>query len=410
MADPTGGIEGAVRGAGLARWPDGGLGRMLQVAFLLRLAAVAVTTVSFLARPPTPLVVLVTLAVAGVSFLGISAEQRLVGLCQRHPFVVLADVFATMAVVGVVGVQNPLVFATLTTAFIVGLIFTMRTGAVVIVGMVAMYLLAVAQGRDRVDFVAAAVVPLLYATLFAIGDAYRRVTAEQVRSWRQLLRERADRSSADERARLAREMHDSLAKTLHGIAMGATALPDWVRRDPERAVTYARALADGAEQAAAEARAILVRMRADQPDRPLAQILGTLCEEWAAENGVHCAFEAVGVADVSHDVRYQLVTIAAEALENVHRHADASQVAVRLRLEDGDVVLEVVDNGVGFDTAQPRPPGHFGLQGMAERAREVGGRVELVSAPGEGTTVRVVAAPHGAAVGADSWTEGERVG
>jgi signal transduction histidine kinase len=171
--------------------------------------------------------------------------------------------------------------------------------------------------------------------------------------------------------------------------MGATALPGWVERDPARAVEYARALADGAEQAAAEARAILVRMRADQPDRPLAEILGALCQEFAGEAGVPCSFEAHDVADVPHEARYELVSIAGEALENVRRHADASAVQVSLRGRSDVVELVVNDNGSGFDATADGPKGHFGMQGMSERARQVGGELVVTSCPSEGTTIRV---------------------
>ncbi|GAA4352757.1 sensor histidine kinase [Angustibacter luteus] len=367
---------------------DGGLGRMIRLSFLLRLGTVALTTVSFVRTPPTPWVLAATVAVGAVSIAGFLAEERVTALCVRHPLIVLADVVGSMAVVNIVGVNSPLVLASLTTVFIVGLILELRAGTVVVVGAVALYLLAVADSENP-DFLTSAVIPLLYVALFTIAHAYRRSTREQVRGFETLARVRADESTANERARLAREMHDSLAKTLHGIAMGATALPDWVERDPARAIEYARALADGAEQAAAEARAILVRMRADQPDRPLAEILGALCQEFAQEAGLRCTFEAHDVADVPHEARYELVSIAGEALENVRRHADASEVGVSLQGRPDSVELVVADNGRGFDATAAGPKGHFGMQGMTERARQVGGDLTVTSCPAEGTTIRV---------------------
>ena len=86
-----------------------------------------------------------------------------------------------------------------------------------------------------------------------------------------------------------------------------------------------------------------------------------------------------------------LYRLAQEALHNVVKHAGADRVRVRLEAleREGVLVLELTDDGVGFDTARAHP-GHLGLRTMEERARAIGGRLEIQSAPGAGTTVRVV--------------------
>ncbi len=83
-----------------------------------------------------------------------------------------------------------------------------------------------------------------------------------------------------------------------------------------------------------------------------------------------------------------LLRVAQEALANVRQHAQARQVQVRLRYGEGQVGLEVADDGVGFDPGQPG--GGYGLPGMRARVDEAGGRLEVLSAPGCGTTVSVV--------------------
>lgn len=372
---------------------DEGLGtlamrRLLGVSFLLRLTALGLALFSLLGGRPTGPFILGTVVMSAVSFIGIWQETRLVRVLTRHPILVVADVFLGMTLVAVVGIQSPLVLATLSTAFIVGLLFPVRVGGLIIVTMVGGYVVVAGEAALHSGFITVTAIPLLYVSLYAIGDAFRRVTAEQVRSWQDLARAETAGSAANERARLAREMHDSLAKTLHGMAFSATALPAWVRRDPERAIREAQLLADGAEQAASEARAILVRMRADQPDRPLAEILGKLCEDWAAMQGIPCTFRAVGVADLPHDVRYELTAIAMEGLENVARHADASHVELELRREPGCVQMSLRDNGVGFDDRRA-PDGHFGVVGMRERAEQAGGRLVLTARPGDGTQIVV---------------------
>jgi signal transduction histidine kinase len=234
-------------------------------------------------------------------------------------------------------------------------------------------------------------VPLLYVSLMGVGAAVRSVNREQLDVLGALAASRAAAASADERARLAREMHDSLAKTLHGVAMMAAALPHWVGNDPDRAAQQARLLADGAERAAEEARTLLKRLRADQPDRPLAEILGGLCRDWSAVHSTPCEFQASGVVDVSTEVRYELVSIAGECLENVARHAGARAVTMTLRRSGELLELDVTDDGRGVhvDLDQLVQEGHYGVRGMTERAAEVGGTLQLVRPPNGGTSVRL---------------------
>jgi signal transduction histidine kinase len=185
-------------------------------------------------------------------------------------------------------------------------------------------------------------------------------------------------------------MHDSLGKTLHGIALAAEALPVWVERDPPTAVRYAHGLADAANQAAAEARSLLVRMRSDEPDRPLAQVLADQCRRWAAQTGIECTFETDGAVDLSTDARYEALAIVSEALENVHRHAGATRAVVSLvGAADGVVRVEVVDDGRGFVVPEDglSPPHHFGLTGMRERAVQAGAHLAVASQLGQGTRV-----------------------
>jgi signal transduction histidine kinase len=90
-------------------------------------------------------------------------------------------------------------------------------------------------------------------------------------------------------------------------------------------------------------------------------------------------------------VEEELFWIALEAFNNVVKHAGAQQVTVRLQLGDGSVCLEIRDDGRGFDPARARQTGGMGLPGMEERAHRIHGKLEITSAPGWGTTVRVEA-------------------
>jgi signal transduction histidine kinase len=199
-------------------------------------------------------------------------------------------------------------------------------------------------------------------------------------------------AAASERARLARELHDSVAKTLRGVSFAALALPASLRRQPALAEQLAATVSEGATAAAREARELLEGLRLDAPDRDFAETLREICRRWAQSSGIPVDLTLARV-DPPVAVRYELTRILHEALRNVEQHAHARRVEVRLSLGPGSVRLSVRDDGTGFEV--PDDPstlsrlGHFGVVGMYERARSVHGVVRLTSTPGRGTTLDV---------------------
>lgn len=367
--------------------------QLVSVAFLVRLLALVCGLAALVGSQVTPTVAVVALLLGATSYLGVSRRSRLVDLFVRHPIVVLLDVLLVLLVTYVAGPDSPLVLATLSTALVAGLLVPARAAVVIVVALVGGFtgVWGSARHEQQFGFFVVFGIPLLYVLLTGIGHAVRRVHREQVEALGALAASRAATAAAEERARLAREMHDSLAKTLHGVAMGAAALPQWVESDPARAVRQAQLLAEGAERAADEARTLLKRMRADQPDRPLAEILGGLCSDWSTAQGVLCEFTADGVVDVSSEARYELVAITGECLENVARHAEATYVTVVLSRSREAIELLVTDDGKGItvDLDQVARGGHYGLLGMTERARAVGGTLTLGRARTGGAVVQV---------------------
>ena len=365
--------------------------RVIGVAFLVRLLALVAAVVGLEDSDVTPGVLVVIVLLGLTSYLGLS-RRGLPDVVVRHPSIAMGDVLLVVLVLAVAGVDSPLVLATFSTALLVGVVFPTPVASVLAVVLIVGFTGAWrfdGLGYDSLGFSVAVGTPLLYAGLVWIGLAVGRVHDEQLAVLRELAATQGLRTVAEERARLAREMHDSLAKTLHGVALSASALPHWVERDPARASQSARQLAEDAERAAAEARSILDRMRADQPDRPLAQVLGERCRRFAAEHGISCEFTAEVLVDLPPDVRYETVAVVEEALRNVAAHADASHVTVIVQAHEQEAGVVVTDNGSGFE---PRPDGagprgRYGLKGMHERAALAGGRLQVVSAPGAGTVV-----------------------
>ena len=166
-------------------------------------------------------------------------------------------------------------------------------------------------------------------------------------------------------------MHDSVGKSLQGIALSASALALGAGRDPAGSQAAATQLAAAAKIAAAEARELIGDLRADDLGAELHDAVAAVAHRWAQTTGVAIELELRPVhADA--DVRYELLAIANEALRNVERHARASTVRIALTTAGGHVRLEVVDDGCGLpaghDPERLVGEGHFGLLGMSERA------------------------------------------
>ncbi|BCB86525.1 sensor histidine kinase [Phytohabitans suffuscus] len=209
-------------------------------------------------------------------------------------------------------------------------------------------------------------------------------------------------AAASERARLARELHDSVAKTLRGVSFAAVALPSLLRNQPDVAEQLATTVSEGTDAAVREARELLTGLRLDVPDRPFAQNVERICRAWAEATGIPVQVSTSAV-DLPLTARYELARILDEALHNVARHADAAVVQVSLHRSEGNVELTVQDDGTGFrmpgELADLPARGHFGIVGMFERAQAAGGALQVRSAPGAGTTlvIRVPLAATGIA-------------
>lgn len=203
-------------------------------------------------------------------------------------------------------------------------------------------------------------------------------------------------SVLQERARLARELHDAVAQKLFSVRAKARAAAVLVGRDPERAVRELQSVADLAGEAHTELRAVIDGLA--PPELGTDGLVGSI-RGYAALAGrthgaqVHLRAGALPPLDPHRET--VLYRVAQEAISNALRHAGPAGVLVSLRAQQRRVVLEVTDSGRGFDPASPRPG--LGLASMRERAASVGGRLSVTSAPGAGTTVRL-SVPAGAGI------------
>jgi PAS domain S-box-containing protein len=201
-------------------------------------------------------------------------------------------------------------------------------------------------------------------------------------------------AAAEERARLARELHDSVTQALFSMTLHARTTHMYLDRegiDPKSPLALSvRQLSDLTQGALAEMRALLFELRPGAlREEGLVAALRKQAAALTAREEVKVEVQAPpGRISLDERVEEQLYRLSQEALHNVVKHAQATHVQLCLSLKEDSVTLEVTDNGIGFDVAE-RHPGHMGLSTMAERAASLGGNLEVHSAPGAGTVVRV---------------------
>jgi PAS domain S-box-containing protein len=196
----------------------------------------------------------------------------------------------------------------------------------------------------------------------------------------------------DERRRIAREMHDQFGEQLTTLSRRIERLKDAAQGRQEMAAPI-EALEDSARQLDRDVEQLVWELRPTAlDDLGLRAALDNYVGTWSEREGIAAELHTSGLLDtrLASEIETTLYRIAQEALTNVARHSKASRVDVILERRDGHVLLIVEDNGVGFDLAHTgADPRGFGLVGMQERAALVGARLEIESAPGEGTTVLV---------------------
>jgi two-component system NarL family sensor kinase len=222
--------------------------------------------------------------------------------------------------------------------------------------------------------------------LYTVGDLLS-IAVERGR----LFARSAELGALEERNRLAREIHDTLAQSLAAITLKLEVADALLEGDAQAAgvrASVAEAL-ELARRSLDDARRSVLDLRAAPLEgRGLAAALRALVAEPAA-TGIAAAATVTGDdSRLSSRVTVGLYRIAQEAVANVVRHAAAARLDLRLSIDGGRASLTVADDGRGFDPSQPAP-GRFGLVGIGERARLLGGELRVESGPGQGTTVLV---------------------
>ncbi len=199
-----------------------------------------------------------------------------------------------------------------------------------------------------------------------------------------------ERVKEQERTRIAREIHDDLGGNLTAIKMALTMLTQRLPADQPQLIEraeYVDALVDRTIDAVHR---ISLDLRPSMLDFGLVAALEWQSREFEKQNGISCAFTSnEREIALSLDHATALFRIFQEALTNIAKHARASQVTVRLQRLDALITLTIADNGRGIAAADRSKPESFGLRGMNERARALGGTMTLSDAPGGGSVVTI---------------------
>ena len=193
----------------------------------------------------------------------------------------------------------------------------------------------------------------------------------------------------EERSRLARELHDSVTQSLYSLTLFAEVARRSVAADNFDEVTdYVTRLKHVSQQALKEMRLLVYELRtAALETEGLIGALQQRLDSVEKRAGVEARLLVESMVELPAVVEEGLYRIAQEALNNSLKHAAATQVTLRIRADEAQITVEVKDNGVAFDPQDAGNSGGLGLTTMRERAERLGGTLEILSNPGEGTTV-----------------------
>ncbi|QZZ29917.1 MULTISPECIES: sensor histidine kinase [unclassified Streptomyces] len=334
-----------------------------------------------------------------VSYALLRDWERFGPLLLRHPTLLAVDTLLGSLLLVSAGPDTTLAYVSVCTPLLAGILYGWRGAACFasLQGLILLLVHTTLAARSGASVAERLLLPGFCVITGALGSALRGLMLRFGEATEALAETRARLAAAEavaaERDRLAREMHDSLAKSLYGVALAAEALAAGAEQ-PVR--EQAESIAGAARRAAGESRDLLTDLRLGAGEElDVLNELASRTTDFATRTGLPTTYRATGersAVPVPPFVARELLTIAAEALDNAHRHADASRVEVSAGVH-GDVLrVTVHDDGKGLPPGTSldalRRAGHFGLLGMSERAVALGARLRI-GRGGPGTEVSV---------------------
>ncbi|MGN5633451.1 sensor histidine kinase [Streptomyces sp. AC154] len=370
---------------------------MCRQVFGFRLAMIAMATpfaIDRTARGPATWLIGAAIVVTFMgSYVLFRDWERFGPVFLRHRWLIGVDACFGALLLVTATPESTLAYVTVCTPLLAGLVYGWR-GSAVFTALQTVIIFLVYGADPKLDgseatalllpgfcVIAGAVGVTLRNLLLRFGTASQALTETRARL-------AVSEAIVTERTRLAREMHDSVAKTLHGLALAADGLAHSSdRMDPLTVKHQAELVARSARRAAAESRELLSDLRRDHGLDGGVDIITELRSRTADFTRRHSltatfrTLQETPVPPVPQAVGRQLLTIASEAMENAQRHARPSYVVVLAGVQGGILRVSVYDDGQGLPVGTTlddlQRAGHFGLVGMVERAASIGARIRI---------------------------------
>jgi PAS domain S-box-containing protein len=230
-----------------------------------------------------------------------------------------------------------------------------------------------------------------------VGSVSTDVTAlKQAQEKLRQLSNRIVDSQEKERAAISRELHDELGQILLALKMDAVWLHKRLERVDDQAAHRALAMCDMIDATIDDVRGIVMRLRPSVlDDLGLIAALEWVTDDFEKRTGISCTFKHSGVPKIGDGAATATYRIAQEALTNVARHSQASRVEVGLESRDGELLLTVRDDGLGFAREDPNETEGHGIAGIRERASLIGGTIDIASHTAAGAIVSFHLPIHG---------------
>lgn len=247
-------------------------------------------------------------------------------------------------------------------------------------------------------YIAALIFVAAYSTLTIQAEQSRQRSEElliELQAAHKQLQEYAGQAEelavAKERNRLARELHDSVTQTLYGLTLQSEAASRQLTKGHLKLVAdYLREIKASAQESLQETRLLIFELRPPLlEEEGFAAAIRSRLESIESRSGLNVILDVQDDNNLSEDVENSLYRIAQEALNNILKHARAQQVRLELFHDKGKQILQISDDGRGFDPDLYPNSGTMGLTSMRERAQQIGGELQIHSTPGKGTTIRV---------------------
>lgn len=250
------------------------------------------------------------------------------------------------------------------------------------------------EQAQLVSLVGQAALALAYAeTIEELNEFNRQLETRVQDRTDQVLNQQRTLAVLEERQRLARELHDSVTQTLFSINLNARVIRGMLDKDIATAGQELSGLEQAAQDASAEMRALLQQLRNPQEMDTVPGMtefngqLEKICDEIISSHNLRVSLQAPGSLLIPATLADEVSAIIREALINVAKHSGTSEATCTVTQIDDQLIVQVVDQGLGFSIDDDLPQGHFGLRGMRERTTSLNGTIEIQSQPGKGTSI-----------------------